>query len=378
MKIALVSPFEERVPPVTYGGIELVVSHLAENLTDLGHQVTLFASGDSKTRAKLVPVFPSALRASGRLKDRSLREAWRHVGAARVVSYLLRERFDVIHNHIGWDFLAFRDVFDAPIVTTLHGPLNIPSHQEMYRVYRDENYVSISFSQRRPMPDLNYVGNVYNGVDTDTFPFFSRPQDYVAFLGRMSPEKGVVQAIEAARRAGVRLVMAAKVDPVDENFFRKKVKPLIDGRQTVFIGEVGHREKVKLLGNARALLAPIQWEEPFGLVFIEAMACGTPVLTFSRGSVPEIVEDGVTGFACRTMDDLVAKVGRLDDLDRKKCVERVRGSFSARKMTEQYLEVYRKAAAGTRKKRLIGSRGLSGGASAGREESLARVMGRWR
>jgi glycosyltransferase involved in cell wall biosynthesis len=342
MKIALISPFEEQVPPRTYGGIELVVANLAECLVSMGHDVTLFASGDSRTRAKLVPVFPKALRSSGRLRDRSLREAWRHVGVGRVVSYLLKEKFDIVHNHVGWDLLAFKDILSTPTVTTLHGPLNIPSHQEMYRVLKAENYVSISLSQRRPMPDLHFVGNVYNGVDMEAFRFFPQPKDYLAFLGRMSPEKGPVQAIQVARKTGMRLIMAAKVDPVDEEFFEREVKPLIDGKQIVFIGEVGHKDKVKLLGNAKALLSPIQWEEPFGLVFIEAMACGTPVLTFRRGSVPEIVEDGVTGFACRTMEEMVEKAALLETIDRRACFDRVREHFSAKRMTEKYVDVYRR------------------------------------
>lgn len=342
MKIALVSPFEERVPPLAYGGIELVVGNLAEHFVALGHTVTLLASGDSKTSARLVPVFPRALRAVGQLREMSLREAWRQVGVGRVSAYLAREHFDIIHNHLGWSLLPMADMFSASVVTTLHGPLDVTDHQEMYHLYRDENYVSISRSQRRPLPGLRYVGNVYNGIETKSYKFSRRGGGYLAFLGRISPEKGPVQAIEVAKRTGLRLVMAAKVDPADTLFFRKKVEPLIDGKQVVFLGEVGHRGKVELLTGAKALVSPIQWEEPFGLVFIEAMACGTPVLSFGRGSVPEIVENGVTGFVCETLDEMVRKVSLIDTIDRRRCVDRVRKYFSARQMALGYLDVYRR------------------------------------
>lgn len=343
MKIALISPFEEQVPPRTYGGIELVVSNLAECLVGMGHQVTLFASGDSHTSAKLVPIFPQALRQGGRLQDQALRSAWHGVGTGRVVSYLLeKESFDIIHNHTGWDLLAFRQLLSAPMVTTLHGPLDIASHKEMYRVYRDENYVSISLSQRRPMASiLNFSGNVYNGVDMRAFRFFNTPGRYLAFLGRMSPEKGPVQAIEIARKTGMKLIMAAKVDPADAEFFRREVEPLIDGRQIVFVGEVGHKEKVRLLGNALALVSPIQWEEPFGMVFIEALACGTPVLTMNRGSVPEIVQDGVSGFVCKTLEEMANRVKDLPLIDRRLCRERARRHFSADRMASAYVAIYR-------------------------------------
>ncbi len=268
----------------------------------------------------------------------------------RVVAFLAREKFDIIHNHLGWSLLPMADMFLAPVVTTLHGPLDVTDHQEMYHLYRDENYVSISRSQRRPLPGLHYVGNVYNGIETESYRYSRFGGDYLAFLGRISPEKGPVQAIEIAKRTGSRLVMGAKVDPVDRAFFRKKVKPLIDGKQIIFLGEVGHRAKVELLSGAKALVSPIQWEEPFGLVFIEAMTCGTPVLSFGRGSVPEIVENGVTGFVCETLDEMVRKVPLIETLDRRRCVDRVRKYFSARHMALGYLDVYRKVMVEARQK----------------------------
>ncbi|MGE5392832.1 MAG: glycosyltransferase family 4 protein [Candidatus Saccharibacteria bacterium] len=342
MKIAIVSPFEERVPPAKYGGTELVIHNITENLVRLGHDVTLLASGDSKTTAKLVPAFPKALRGQPKLADMKFRDAYKFMGLGIVSQYLAANRFDIIHNHIGWRVLPFQSLFASPVVTTLHGPLDLPYQQEVYGRYRDANYVSISLSQRRGFPKMNFVANVYNGIEVEKFRFFPKPQDYFAFLGRMSPEKGPLQAIELAKKTKSRLIMAAKVDTVDQAYFKQKIKPLIDGRQIRFIGEVGHAGKVKLLGGAKALLAPIQWEEPFGLFFVEAMACGTPVIAMKRGSVPEIIVDGKTGFVCTTVAQAVSAVKKIQSIDRLACFEHVNNKFSAAKMAEDYLKAYRK------------------------------------
>lgn len=340
MRIAVVAPFEETVPPQKYGGTELVVSNLVEQLVKMGHDITLLAAGDSKTHAHLIPIFNQSLRSITKLQDLKMRESYKWIGIGKVASYLTKNSFDILHNHLQWRWMPFADLLKFPTITTLHSPLTINHHQEVYRTYQDKPYVSISLSQRRPLPELTYAANVYNGIDTDKFNFFAQPKDYFAFLGRMSPEKGPVQAIAIAKKAGVRLRMAAKVDASDEIFFKKEVKPLIDDDQIQFIGEVDHAGKVALLGNARGLLAPIQWEEPFGLFFVEAMACGTPVITMKRGSAPEVVRDKETGYLCQSEDEAVTAINEIDHINRRACYDHVQNNFSMVKMTEGYLAAY--------------------------------------
>lgn len=346
MKIAVASPFEEKVPPLRYGGTELVVSNVVENLVSLGHEVTLLATGDSQTAAHLVPIFKRPLREISELKDITLRDTYKFMGVGKVVSYLAKNKFDVVHNNIGWRLLPFEGILGCPVVTTLHGPLDITYQQRVYGEYKNSRYVSISLNQRKPMSDLNFIANVYNGIEVDKFRFFAESKDYFAFLGRMSPEKGAVQAIKIAKAAGVKLLMAAKVDAVDEEYFKKEVEPLIDEDQIKFVGEVDHEGKVELLGNAKALLAPIQWEEPFGLFFVEAMVCGTPVISMRRGSVPEIVVDKKTGFICDSLEEAVEKTREIDKIDRNFCRAHVCENFSAAHMAESYVKAYEKAITG--------------------------------
>lgn len=342
MNIALLAPFEESVPPQKYGGTELVVYNLTEELVKLGHQVTLVAAGNSRVSAKLVKIFETSVREMPDAADLNFRNAYKYIGVGKVVEYFSRNHFDIIHNHLGWRLLAFENLLGSPVITTLHGPLDVPYQQKVYSTYKTSNYVSISLSQRRPLPELNFVANVYNGLEMSKFKFFPKPQDYFAFLGRMSPEKGPVQAILAAKAAGVKLIMAAKVDSVDTAYFEKEVKPLIDGKQIQFIGEVDHAGKLELLGNAKALLGLIQWEEPFGLFFAESMACGTPVIAMNRGSVPELIVNGQTGFICNTQEEAVAAISKIDNLDRKTCYEHVLKNFSSTRMAEGYLQAYQK------------------------------------
>jgi len=342
MKIAILSPFEERVPPVKYGGTELVVYNLIEQLVKMGHEVTLLASGDSKTSARLEPVFSQSIRLLPDSQDMKIRDALKYIGIGKVISYLKKNTFDVVHNHIGWRLLPFQKIIESPVVTTLHGPLDVAYHQKVYGVYKNSNFISISLNQRLPMPQLNYIANVYNGIEIEKFKFNEKPRDYFAFLGRMSPEKGPVQAIEIAKKAGVKLLMAAKVDSVDKEFFKNKVEPLIDGKQIRYIGEVNHAEKVEFLGNAKALIAPIQWEEPFGLFFIEAMVCGTPVIALKRGSVPEIIIDEKTGFICENVSEASEKVKAIEKIQRENCFNHVKENFSAKKMAEEYVKAYLK------------------------------------
>ncbi|MCX6759652.1 MAG: glycosyltransferase family 4 protein [Candidatus Nealsonbacteria bacterium] len=342
MKIALLAPFEESVPPQKYGGTELIVYYLAQLLSKK-HSVFLFATGDSKTKARLIPIFPRNIRKEKISQDMKIRESLKYIGIAKVVKELKKIKVDIIHNHIGWRFLPFAPLFKSPVVTTLHGPLNVPYQQFVYGQFKKFPFISISNSQRKPFPDLNYAATVYNGIDIKEFDFNDNPKgDYFAFLARMSPEKGPVQAIQAAKKAGVKLKMAAKVDAVDKEYFEKEIRPLIDGKQIKFLGEIGPKEKNNFLKNAKGLLIPLQWEEPFGLFMIEAMACGTPVIAFKRGSVPEVVKDKKTGFIVKTINEMAEAIKKIDQIDRKECRKWIKEKFTAERMVSDYEKVYEK------------------------------------
>ncbi len=345
MKIAMLSPFEEPVPPKKYGGTELVVYNLCEELKKAGHEVHLVASGDSKTSVALHPVFEKSIRRMPEAQDMKMRDMLKYIGIGRALRYLNQIDADIVHNHIGWRMLPFAELIKNPVVTTLHGPLDVKYRQPYYD-FPDANYVTISNSQRKPLPTLNFIATVYNGIDIARFPFSDKTDDYFAFLGRMSPEKGPVQAIRAAKKLGAKLVMAAKVDAVDVAFFEREVKPLIDGKRIVFLGEVGHRGKVALLKNARALFAPIQWREPFGLFFVEAMACGTPVIANNAGSAKEVVADGTTGFVVDSEDGFIKAARTIDAIRREDCRRRVEENFTSAIMAKNYVKVYERIATG--------------------------------
>ncbi len=337
MRIAQVAPLWESVPPRLYGGTERIVSYLTEALVRQGHEVTLFASGDSRTAARLESIVPRALRLEPGLHDAT---AAHTLAVEEVVRR--RDAFDVIHCHIDHLHLPLLTRLDTPFVNTLHGRLDLPELGPLYRRFHQAPVVSISDHQRQPLSFANWVATVYNGIPEDLYDFHHRPGDYLAFLGRMSPEKGPDQAIQIARRAGLPIKLAAKVDPVDQDYFDTRVRPLLDQPGVEFVGEISDAEKSEFLGNARALLFPIAWPEPFGLVMIEAMACGTPVIAYPLGSVPEIVEDGVNGFVVEGVDQAVTAVGRLDEIDRRGCRAVFEARFSARRMAEDYLAVYRR------------------------------------
>jgi len=355
MKIVQIAPFEETVPPKKYGGVELVIYNIVQELVKKGHQVYLIGPGGSQTRAKLFSVFPKALRTYTEAQDMKIRDSLKFIGVGKILEHLKNIDADVIHNHLGWRLLPFSPIIKMPIVTTLHGPLGIDYQKLVYGRFKKNNYVSISKNQRKPFPGLNYVGNVYNGIDLKKFPFSEKTEDYLAFLGRMSPEKGPVEAIKSARKSGFKLKMAAKVDVVDKNFFETKVNPLIDNKQIVFLGEINHERKVKLLKNAKALICPIQWREPFGLFFVEAMACGTPVIAFNRGSVPEIIKDKETGLIVAPFNKkgkpniegfvkAINKIYQMSETEYKKmrhnCRKHVEKNFSLEKMTSEYEKIY--------------------------------------
>jgi len=335
MKIAQVAPLHESVPPKLYGGTERVVSYLTEELVRMGHQVTLYASGDSETKAKLVPVCPRALRLDQVQHD----PVPFHV---RLVDQVARDshKYDLIHFHL--DFLHFpvSRYLHTPHVTTLHGRQDLPDLPPFYAYFNDQPVVSISNDQRRPLPGASFVATVYNGIPEDLYTLQPNPGSYLAFLGRTSPEKGIETAIDIALAAGVKLKIAAKVDKVDEEYFRERIAPRLHHPLIEFVGEINDREKNDFLGGAMALLFPIDWPEPFGLVMIEAMACGTPVIAFRRGSVPEVVRDGVSGFIVDTPEEGVQAVKKIGQINRLHCRNHFADNFTARKMAEGYVEVY--------------------------------------
>ncbi|HTM22485.1 MAG TPA: glycosyltransferase family 4 protein [Kofleriaceae bacterium] len=339
LRIALISPLYESVPPSLYGGTERVVSWLAEELVELGHDVTLFASGQSRTRAHLVEVIdrPLRLHLDGRLLDPYAM----HVAMAQQVRSRAGE-FDVVHSHIDYlGFSAFRDS-PTPMLTTLHGRLDIEG-LDMIHGCHAMPVVSISDAQRAALPDARWIGTVYHGLPIDDYQFGCGSGDYLVFLGRFSREKRPEVAIEVARRAGVKLVIAAKVDEGDREFYDDVIAPMIRRARSCveYIGEVDDREKVELLRNARALLFPVLWPEPFGLAMIEALACGTPVIARRCGSIPEVIDHGHTGFVCDDDDALVDCIHDLDLIDRGDCRRQAEERFSSARMAADYLSLYR-------------------------------------
>lgn len=336
MKIAQIAPLIESVPPRLYGGTERIVSYLTEELVRLGHEVTLFASGDSVTSAELVACAPIALRLDSAVHD--------SIPYYMLMLDRVREQapnFDILHFHVDFfHFPLFRPIAQQTL-TTLHGRQDLPDLLPFYLGFSDMPLVSISNSQRRPIVNANFRSTIYHGIPAALHkPTFDPRGGYVAFLGRISPEKGPEQAIKIARALGVPLKIAAKVDKIDEDYFCEKVEPLL-GAGIEYIGEINERQKTEFLGEALALLFPIDWPEPFGITMIEAMACGTPVLALRRGSVPEIVDHGVTGIVVDDIESAIAALPRVIRLDRRAVRRRFEERFSASRMAKDYVKVYR-------------------------------------
>jgi glycosyltransferase involved in cell wall biosynthesis len=334
MRIAQVAPLAESVPPEGYGGTERVVSYLTEELVRLGHDVTLFATADSETSAELEPMAPRAVRSdptldAGPFETRMLADAYRRA-----------DEFDVIHCHTSYVGLPLADHVPTPTVNTLHGRLDTPGLRSLFREFSGISYVSISDSQRAAAPDLNWAATVYHGLPERLYSYQPASDDYLLFLGRISVEKGADRAIRIATRAGVPLRIAAKVDAKDREYFETSVRPLLDHPLVDFVGEVGGDQKLDLLGHARGLLFPIDWPEPFGLVMIEALACGTPVIARRRGSVPEIITPGETGYIGETDDEMCEAVSRLDRIDRYRCRAEFERRFTDTTMAQRYVAVY--------------------------------------
>jgi glycosyltransferase involved in cell wall biosynthesis len=361
MRIAQVAPLYESVPPKTYGGTERVVSYLTEELVRLGHEVTLFASGDSVTEATLVAVCERSLR----LEKEAIDRLAHHVLLLETV-FQQAAAFDVIHYHIDYLHFPLSRRSSATHVTTLHGRLDIPDLIPLYRQFPEMPVVSISRAQREPLPWINWIENIYHGVPESLYTYRETPGEYLAFLGRICPEKRVDRAIEIARHTGIPLKIAAKVDATDTEYFETRIRAMLDDHLIEYVGEIGEKDKDEFLGNAYALLFPIDWPEPFGLVMIEAMACGTPVIAYHRGSVPEVMEEGATGFVVTDLEDSIAAVERVPTLSRRRCREVFESRFSAARMACDYVRVYH---------RLLGEgAGAVPGGLVGRLDSAQRAV----
>jgi glycosyltransferase involved in cell wall biosynthesis len=337
MRIAQVAPLYESVPPRLYGGTERVVSYLTEECVRQGHEVTLFASGDSLTEAELRPACPRSLRLEGKKIVDPLAY---HINMLEKVAREADD-FDVVHFHVDYLHFPLTRRQKIPAITTLHGRLDIADVHPVYREFNEMPLISISDAQRRPMLWANWIATVHHGIPEDLYQFQQQAGKYLAFLGRISPEKRVDRAIEIAKRAGMPIKIAAKVDLADEDYFEANIRKLLDHPLVEFIGEIGEQEKQDFLGNACALLFPIDWPEPFGLVMIEAMACGTPIIAYRHGSVPEIIDEGTTGYVVNGIDEAVDAVDRACSLDRRICRGVFEERFSARHMCTGYLNAYR-------------------------------------
>jgi glycosyltransferase involved in cell wall biosynthesis len=336
VNIAQVAPLYESVPPRAYGGTERVVSYLTEALVEMGHEVTLFASGDSVTSARLVPVVPRGLRLDPHKPDPLV---WHTIMMDMVLK--AAPAFDIIHFHTDILQLALVGQCETACVSTPHGRLDLPDLKPLFRRFGNHPMVSISNSQRTPVPGANWRATVHHGLPLGLYSLHAQPQDYFAFVGRISPEKRADRAIEIARACGRPLRIAAKVDPADRDYFESVIEPLLDDPLVTFVGEIGEQAKNDFIGNAKALLMPIDWPEPFGLVMIEAMACGTPVIAYRHGSVPEIIDQGVTGFIVENQEQAIAAAKDIDRIDRVRCRQVFEQRFAARVMARHYLDVYR-------------------------------------
>ncbi len=337
LRIAQIAPLYERIPPKLYGGTERVVSYITEELVRRGHQVTLFASGDSETGARLAPGCAQSLRLAGKpelgafLQLPMLSDVYE--GAAA--------RFDAIHSHIDYWSFPFARLTNVPTLATMHGRLDVEELHPVYARYRGIPLVSISDAQREPLPLMNWIETIYHGLPRDLLRFSPGPGKYLAFLGRISPEKRPDFAIEVARRVGIPIKIAAKVDVVDRDYFETVIKPLLSPPDVEYIGEITESEKSEFLGNALAFMFTIDWPEPFGLAMIEALACGTPVIARPCGSIPEVIRNGATGFIVKSVDEMVAAVGQIGKLSREECRREFENRFTAEIMVDRYEQVYR-------------------------------------
>lgn len=336
MKIAQIAPIIERVPPKKYGGTERVVHVLTEWLVKRGHEVTLFASGDSITRAKLISVYPKSLR------EARLKESFANINVTFNIglAYKMQDKFDIIHDHSGYMGLAAANIAKTPSVFTLHGPITA-ENRKIYQVLNKPRLVTISKAQIQNAPNLNHIGTVYNGLNLQEYPFSKETENYLLFVGRISLEKGVHFAIETALNLNLPLIIAAKLEKVDLPYFNEYIGPFLSD-QIRWIGEVTEEERNNLMSKALCFLHPVTWREPFGLTLIEAMACGCPVVAFNKGSIPEIIKDGVTGFVVSSLEEMIDAVAKIKSINRMNCRIHALENFSGEKMTDNYEAVYKK------------------------------------
>ncbi|MCL4416149.1 MAG: glycosyltransferase family 4 protein [Actinobacteria bacterium] len=336
MKIAQIAPMGERIPPKKYGGTERIIYTLTEELVKKGHDVTLFATGDSLTSAKLISVYPIGLR-EARMGD--------PYGPSAIVllnigtAYNMQEEFDIIHDHCGYISLPTASHSKTPVVMTLHASFNL-NNRRIYEKINNLNLISVSMAQRAPMPNLKYAANIYHGLSMETFPFSKENDNYLLYVGRITPEKGAVHAIEVANYLNLPLIMAAKLDNIHENYFKNEIEPKLT-RQVRWIGEVDEEERNKLMSKALCLLHPVTWREPFGLTMIEAMACGCPVVAFRRGSIPEVIIHGKTGFVVEDVEEMIVAVNNVSKINKEECRKHALENFNAKRMADEYENVYR-------------------------------------
>lgn len=367
MRIAIISPLEESVPPKKYGGTEWIVYSVASGIVKKGHTVDLYAPGDSAAEPfHLIPTVEAGMRNGSKYaQDMKLRDSYKLQKTSEIIPLLLKEKYDIVHNHASWRFLLFSAVLKDPIVTTHHGPLSMPYQNIIFEANKDRYHVSISNNQRKDLPNLNYIQTIYNGIDVASYHFLPSVSNNaeMIFLARMSPEKGGIEAAKVAHKTGKKLTIAAKVDVVDQEYYESS-KSYIDGTIVKFLGEIDFAKKESLLQNARCLIAPIQWEEPFGLMFVEAMAAGTPVIAYARGAAPEIIQDGINGFLinqseeytrgdyiikrtgfeglCEAVEKVYAMPQNEYEEMRKNAREHVENKFTIRRMVDEYEKVYEK------------------------------------
>ncbi len=370
MRIAQIAPLTEAIPPKLYGGTERVIHWLTEELVALGHGVTLFASGDSSTSANLVPIWPKALRIDGRVRDPCALHMM-------MLEHVRRRApdFDVLHFHLDYYPFSLFCRQPTPFLTTLHGRLDLPEHQPVFTTFSSVPVVSISDAQREPVPQAGFIRTIYHGVPEHLLIPRPMQPSYLAFIGRISPEKGIENAIRIAQGCGLPLKIAAKIDVVDRGYFEERIRPLLALPGIDHIGEISDAEKPEFLSGATAVLAPINWPEPFGLVMIEAMACGTPVIAFNRGAVPEIVEDSVTGFIVEDEASAITAMEKLDSLSREAIRRRFEERFTARRMAEDYLCAYEQLIAEAKSRRPFAAYPNTGRVAASRSASQS-VSGR--
>jgi glycosyltransferase involved in cell wall biosynthesis len=335
MRIAQVAPLFEAVPPKLYGGTERVIHYLTEELVNMGHDVTLFASGDSITSAELIPIVNEALR----LDPHCIDPLPHHIVQLEQVINL-HKSFDIIHFHTDYFHFPLSSRISTPVVTTLHGRLDIPDLQSLFNTFKDQPVVSISNSQRGPLPQANWIGTVYHGVPESLHKIGRGEAGYLAFMGRISPEKGVDKAIEIALKSATPLKIAAKVDKADKEYFELEIKHLLENPLIEFVGEISEGEKTAFLGKAKALLFPINWSEPFGMVVIEALSCGTPVIAFNRGSVPEIIDDGVSGYIVNNVEQALSALEKINTMLRTVVRKVFEEKYTANRMAKDYLKIY--------------------------------------